>query len=323
LIIYLEAIAGLLLLLGGGDVLVRGAVDLARRGNLPPMFIGLTIVAFGTSAPELMTSLQATLSGLPSIAIGNVVGSNIANILLVLGLPALITPIACNGHGLWRTTLIMIAATVGVIIVSFTGTIGFVAGALFFMLLVLFLVISTTKAVKGRGEQPALVDLEALEAPMLKLPTSVAFTIGGIVGLVLGAHLLVEGGAAIAANLGVPDAVIGLSLVAIGTSLPELATSISAALRRHADVLIGNVIGSNLFNLLAIIGITSMAHPITVAPHFLQLDMWVMLGSSAVLLPVIWKHGRISRLVGGLFLLAYIIYIGNLSNSWAGATPVP
>ena len=321
MIVFLETLAGLALLLIGGDALVRGSVALARHSKLSKLFIGLTIVAFGTSAPELVTSIQAVLSGLPAFAIGKVVGSNIANVLIVLGLPALITPIICKGHGLLRTTLIMLAASLAFVLVAITGQIGFATGALFFGLLVFFLVMTTRGAMRGR-DTVSLVDMEALEGPVVGVPMAIVHTIGGILGLIFGAHFLLQGGAKIAAFLGVPDAVIGLSLVALGTSLPELATSLAAAFRRHGEVAIGNVVGSNIFNILGIVGITAMVRPITVAPHFLALDIWVMLGSSLILLPIIWRHGKIGRVIGVMFTLAYVAYISTLAINWADVAPL-
>lgn len=325
---YMSLALGLVLLLVAGDLLVRGAAGLAARAGLSPLIIALTIVAIGTSMPELVISVGAALRGSPDIAIGNVVGSNIANILLVLGLPAIIYPIVCNTAGLRLNTSIMIAATLLLIVFCMLGPLTRVEGVLLAGLLVCYLAWSAfdarkhpedLEARKERAEE--LMDeaehkLDATGAPVHMPKKNIfAFILVGCIGLPIGAHLVVEGGTELARLFGVPDAVIALSLIAIGTSLPELATSLMAAFRKRHDLAIGNVIGSNIVNILGILGITALVLPLPVAPNFLSFDLWVMLGAALIIVPVIWKRGTISRGTGAFFVLAYGAYMFAIFNA--------
>ena len=269
-------IAGLVLLLFAGDYLVRGAVALAEKLGISPLIIGLTIVAFGTSAPELFVSLEAAFDNAPGIAIGNVVGSNIANVLLVLGAPALIKPVGCKEDGL-RFSLVVMCIMTGVFMaIMTTGWLSHIDGMILFCMLGVFLVWQFRNARKSRKQQLFGDYHDEID----ELPTEnsriVAYLLFGLIGLPLGASLTVNGAVDIARTLGVSEAVIGLTIVAIGTSLPELVTSVMAAWRGSGAVAIGNVVGSNIFNIGAILGITSMVHPLLVPARIVYLDMWIM-----------------------------------------------
>lgn len=304
---YVLVLGGLVLLLFSGDLLVRGSVGLACKLGTPPLIIGLTVVAFGTSAPELMISVQAALSGSPGIAVGNVVGSNIANILLVLGVPALIHAIACDQVGIRRNTFMMIGATLLFIGFAQSGEFSRGNGFIMVALLAAFLIYSGWRAMTQSDTGDA--ELDDVEGIPTRPATTAGFIIGGLIGLPLGAHLLVTGATDIARTFNVTEAVIGLTVVALGTSLPELATTVVAALRKRSDVAIGNVIGSNLFNILAIIGITAIIKPLPVADHFIAFDLWILLGISLLLVPFSLFHLSLSKVWGVTFVLGYVIYI--------------
>jgi cation:H+ antiporter len=311
--IYLGLIAGFAILLVAGDLLVRGAVVLAIRLGVPALIIGLTVVAFGTSAPELVVSVRAALTGARGIAIGNVVGSNIANVLLVLGVPALISATDCDQPYIKRNLFYVIAASLIFIWLCFNGPLSVWHGAVLFTLIILFLIESGRRATglsdnRDAGGQ-ALEQIDGVSG----LPTSnlmlVIFLVVGLIGLPLGAAMTVENGAAIARLFHVSEAAIGLTVVALGTSLPELATTLAAALRGHSGLALGNVLGSNIFNLLAIMGITALVAPIDVPASFLTTDLWIMLAASLILVPFVIARGRITRLPGIVFVCCYVTYI--------------
>jgi cation:H+ antiporter len=304
--IYVQVAGGLVVLLFGGDLLVRGAVSLTQRLDIPPLVIGLTVVAFGTSAPELVVSIDAVLSGVPAIAIGNVVGSNIANVLLVLGLPAIIYPIVCEPDGMRRDGSLMLAATVVFVAFCWGDTIGRWQG----LLLVVLLWQATRNNGKARAESFSL-EYESLETTPHKLWLAITFVLAGCVGLVIGAGWLIDGAVAVARSLGVSEAVVGLTLVALGTSLPELATSLVAALRHHGEVAIGNVLGSNMFNLLGIMGVAAMVapEPVPVPVKMLHFDIWVMFGVSLMLGFIALRRIGVGRVAGAFLFVAYLAYI--------------
>lgn len=301
--------AGIVLLFLGGEGLVRGAVSLASRLGISPLVVGLTVVGFGTSAPELVVSVGAALEGVPDLAVGNVVGSNIANILLILGVAAVITPLAVQAQVFHRDGMIMLASMVAVLALAQTGIIERWAGALLFAGLIAFLAFAY---LAGRRDAAAAAAYaaEAEEVAEEGMGTGKAalFVAVGIAVLVLGAHLLVEGASEIARAFGVPDAIIGLTLVAVGTSLPELATSAVAALRKHTDVAVGNVIGSNIFNVLGILGVTAMVSPLPVAERMATLDMWIMLGIAAAAMVCLRTGWKVSRPEGAVALVLYGAY---------------
>lgn len=311
---FLKLFGGFVYLLMGGDLLVRGALGLARESRIPPMVVGMTVVAMGTSAPELMVSSFSALSGYPGIAIGNVVGSNIANILMVIGIPVLMHPIACDQEGLSRQTALMVAVSLLFIIMCVFQPINFFDGLILVLILAGFLIMTT----RGAALMPGVDEVEEELEKVLGMPGSktniTIFIVLGIIALPLGADLAVEGAAGLASSWGVSDAVIGLSLVAMGTSLPELSTTVLAAIHKSSDVAIGNVIGSNLFNILAILGITAMLTNIPVEKSFLHLDLWVMLGSAIMLWIYVLMKATIRRISGIFFVLAYILYLYVIFN---------
>ncbi len=303
---------GLVILLLAGDALVKGAVNLSLRLGVPALIVSLTIVAFGTSAPELLISINAVLDNAPGIALGNVVGSNTANILLVLGIPALLATMHTSECNTRKTYLQMIAASVLFIALAFRGTFDWIAGAVLLTALTLMLGIAFRDAQNHReacrnGDND-LEDVEGADPNMPWWRISV-YLVLGLIGLPLGADLLVTNATIIAKTYGITDTVIGLTLVAVGTSLPELATTVMAALRRQADVALGNVIGSNMFNLLAIIGIASFVGPMPVDPEFLRFDLWVMLGASVLLAPFVFMGRDLTRRWGVALTALYLGYL--------------
>lgn len=294
---------------------MRGSVGLAERLGVPSLIIGLTIVAFGTSAPELFVSVEAVLKGAPTLALGNVVGSNIANILLVIGLPALVAPMSCAAPRLTRNVLLMLAITGAFLGLAATGAFAWPQGLILLTILTAFILFNLHQARRNPSAAKDLVDLEEDLAKGLSVWQAVGLVGVGLVGLVIGADLLVGGAVTIARALGVDEAVIGLTLVAIGTSLPELVTALAAALRSHCDVAVGNVIGSNIFNLLAIIGVSSLFGAIPVPPAFFHVDFWVMLAASLALLPICLRRAVVGRPLGAMFLIAYVSYMAWLAQS--------
>ena len=291
-------LGGLVALVAGGEFLVRGAVAVAQRAGLSPLVIGVTLVGFGTSMPELMTSLIAAFDGLPGIALGNVVGSNIANILLILGLSALIAPVAGRAF-VQRDGWVMLGVTAICAALMLTGAVGRLAGLVFLVLLAIYLVVILRKgdAAEELGQTPQPVWRGAL------------IFAGGLLGVMIGARFLVDGASDIAIRLGVSEAVIGLTIVAVGTSLPELVTSVIAARKGQGDIAIGNVIGSNIFNVLGILGITALVSPLPVPGEMLGLTFWVFL--AAALAPaavVMMMRGHLGRGAGLAFVAAYAAY---------------
>jgi len=305
---------GLVILLFAGDALVKGAVNLALRLGIPALIVSLTIVAFGTSAPELLIGISSILDGVPDIALGNVVGSNTANVLLVLGVPALIATMHTSELDTRKSFNFMIAATILFIAVCFWGTITWTHGLVLVAALIVVLIDQGRSAMAHKSAGNGDVEEEEVEGadPDMRLWKIIVFLIAGMIGLPFGAHLLVENASIIARAFNISEAIIGLTLVAIGTSLPELATTVMATLRRQADVALGNVIGSNLFNLLAITGVASFVGPIPVDQEFLVFDLWVMLASSLLLIPFVYFGRNLTRGWGialtGLYI-AYLIFL--------------
>lgn len=309
MMMYLHLIGGLLLLLIAGDLLVRGAIALATRLGIPPLIIGLTIVSFGTSAPELIISLKAAFSGAGGIAIGNVVGSNITNILLVLGMPALIRVTQCSENGTRSSTVFMIAISIVFMALCWQGVLDVTAGVILLALLAFFLSWTVWTSRKQKGEPCDLVDDDMLEEAPSNLGLAILFTVIGIIGLPIGGSFTIDGATEIARDWGVSEATIGLTVVALGTSLPELVTTLVAAIRNQGAMAIGNVVGSNIFNILAIMGLTATIIPITVPQEMIDFDLWIMLASSALLLPIALLRMDITRLRGIAMLVAYAAYI--------------
>jgi cation:H+ antiporter len=309
---YALLAGGFIILLVGGDFMVRGAVALAQKLEVPPLVIGLTIIALGTSAPEFVVSVKSVINDAPGLAIGNVVGSNIANILLVLGLPAIIFPIACSGSSLNRDNLVMVLTSLLFIAFCWQGVLVTWQGALFLALLALFLIHAYRAALRGDGElADAEEDYDGVGSFPTSLPIAISMIVGGMIGLIVGAQMLVDGAIDVARIFGVSEAVIGLTVVALGTSLPELTTSLVAAMRKHADVAVGNVVGSNLFNILGVIGATSLLMDVPVPAEVLNFDLWVMLAASLALIPFAVRQAPIGRVAGLAFTVAYVVYIGS------------
>ncbi len=297
---------GVVLLFWGGEILVTNAKALARHFGVSPMVIGLTIVAFATSCPELAATVTATLRGSPHMALGNVIGSNIANICLILGVTALLGPLAASTRFLRREVAFMMLVSVLLYPVLITGQVERWHGALMVVALIFFLVtlIRDPSSAEEYSDEDGPVDRP--------LWLSSLGVLGGLLLLVGGAQALVTGASDLARTFGVPERVIGLSLVALGTSLPELATSIVAARRKETDIILGNVIGSNIFNLLCILGITALIKPIPVAAAVLQLDFWVMLATSGLVIVLLAIRSPIRQIEGAFLLAIYVAYMGYL-----------
>jgi cation:H+ antiporter len=303
----------LVLLVIGAELLVRGASRLALRVGISPLAIGLTLVAFGTSSPELAVSVQAGLAGQADIAVANIIGSNNFNVLFILGMAAVILPLAVSRQLVRVDVPLMIGASALFWIMALDGRIGLLDG----LLLVAGIVAYTLFALRqGRQASPAVVaeyaqEFGAGDGWLGRLPVQLVLIAGGLAMLALGARWLVEGAVAIARVLGVSEVVIGLTIVAVGTSLPELATSVVAALRGARDIAIGNVVGSNLFNILSIGGIAALVTPggLDVAPTLVRLDLPVMTAVAVACLPIFATGRRIARWEGGLFLGWYVAYV--------------
>jgi len=306
-------IVGLAGLIVGGELLVRGAVSAAKAFKISPMVIGLTLVGFGTSTPELVTSLQAALSGSSGIAIGNVVGSNIGNVLLILGIAALIAPVAVNPAAFKRDGAVMLTATALCVGAVLVGDVGRVAGLLLVLALAAYLTVTLVMERRAKGSPAAAVyeaESDAVPGRDHSLLVLLALAAGGLVITILGARFLVSGAVSAAQAIGVSETVIGLTIVAVGTSMPELVTAIIAVRKGQSDVALGNVIGSNIFNILGILGITAMVQPLAVPPEIIHLDIWVMT-AAAVLLVLFARTGwRITRREGGVMLCLYLGYLG-------------
>ncbi len=314
LMTFVYLIAGLVLLVAGAEVLVRGAAKLAAQFGISPLVIGLTVVAFGTSAPETAVSVQAALNGSGDIAIGNVVGSNIANVLLILGVTALVAPLVVSRQLIRLDVPIMIGASLVTFGLAWDGELSRIDGALLFAAVVaytLFLIISSRreKAAEADDEFAKEFGLHEPAKPHAGL-INAGLVIAGLVLLVVGSNFLVEGAVALARALGLSELVIGLTVIAVGTSLPELATSIMAAFRGERDIAVGNIVGSNIFNLLAVLGLASLVSPlpIGVSSSALAFDFPVMIAVAVACLPIFFAGYCIKRWEGALFLAYYVAY---------------
>ncbi|PPR76805.1 MAG: Inner membrane protein YrbG [Alphaproteobacteria bacterium MarineAlpha2_Bin1] len=304
---YFFVAFGLSLLILGGEFLVRGAVSLALKLKVSTLLIALTVIAFGTSMPELLVSIDAALSGSPELAIGNIVGSNIANILLVLGLPALIAPIAL-GHNI-KNYITLIIAYILFIIFSFDLLITNFEGTVLFISLVIFLFSTYIQGKKDRKKSESIsTEVNSFEVSN-KFFMILILLILGIIGLFFGSDLLIRGAVGIASDFNVSKEIIGLSLLAIGTSLPELTTSIIAAIKKQGDFIIGNIIGSNIFNTLGVAGLTSLLVNIPVKQEIVVFDLSAMFLSLLFLMPLIFFKIKVSRYIGILLFALYITYI--------------
>lgn len=319
---YILISAGLLLLFVGGEALVRGSVSISKRLGISTILIGVVVVGFGTSAPELLVSIKASLAGQPDIALGNVVGSNIANILLILGLSAIITPVLCTDRAIHRDAFAVFCASIALLGLSYYQEVSRITGLSMLLVLVAYLVYSykaerrdKISTVPGHLIETAHEhEAQEFESKM-GLGASVFMCVVAIAMLVFGADLLVYGASRVARSYGISEAVIGLSLIALGTSLPELATAISAALKKNTDVIIGNVLGSNLFNILSILGMTAIIKPIPVTGQISSFDIPLNLTIAFVTLGIVFFFKKFKRITGFVFLTLYFSYIAWIYSS--------
>ncbi len=312
--LFLMLAGGFVGLVLGGELLVRGAVAIARRLGVSPLVIGLTLVGFGTSAPELVTCIQAALAGSPGLAVGNVVGSNTANILLILGLAAVIRPVHATKKSFGRDGTVLVVASLVCLGAVLFGSIDRLAGAIFLIGLIAYIIAAYIHEhrLEQSGEAPSQDDIPEAD---YSLPLAILILVGGLLITILGARLMVDGAIDLAMIMGVSETVIGLTVVAIGTSLPEVVTSVIAAVRGHSDVAFGNVVGSCIYNLLGILGTTALIVPLSVPVEIVRFDIWVMLGATAVLIVTTVTGWRVNRWEGGLLLALYAGYLGYLITS--------
>ncbi|MDQ3289050.1 MAG: calcium/sodium antiporter [Pseudomonadota bacterium] len=315
-------IAGLISLLAGAEVLVRGASRLATATGMSPLVIGLTVVAFGTSAPELAVGIDAVHRGAPGIAIGNVVGSNITNVLLILGISALVTPLIVSRQLVWLDVPVMIASSVLVFALALDGNISRVEGGALAIAAVVYI---TWLIRLTRREADDADDATSIERGRWSWAIDIAMVVGGLALLVLGARWLVQSAVTVAEALGMSELVIGLTVIAVGTSMPEIATSIMAAVRGQRDIAVGNIVGSNVLNLLLVLGLTSVFSPsgIPVASAAIHFDLPVMLAAAIACLPIFFTGHCIQRWEGAVFLGYYIAYTAYLLLDAAGHDAMP
>jgi len=312
-------VAGLVALVVGADLLVRGASRLALSFGISPLVVGLTIVAFGTSAPEMAVSVNAALDGKGDLAVGNVVGSNIFNVLFILGVSALITPLVVNMQLIRQEVPIMLGASLLLLVFSLDGSLSMTDGALLFGLVLAYtaflIVQSRRESAADRAEPWPEGEAPAPGGWDSKLPVQIALIVVGLAALVMGSEWLITASVAFAKAWGVSDLVIGLTIVAAGTSLPEVATSIMAAIKGERDIAVGNVVGSNTFNILGCLGLSGMVSGsagLGVAPAIMAFDIWVMLAVALACLPVFTTGREIARWEGGVFLAYYAAYVAYL-----------
>jgi cation:H+ antiporter len=310
MIAYISIVGGLVLLFLGGEALVRGAVSLASRLGVSKLVISLTVVALGTSAPELVVVLQAALEGAPGVAVGNVVGSNITNVLLILGVAAMIMPIVTESSAIARDGVAMVLASVVFIALACVGEFRAWSGAVLLILLIGYFGLRYWgDRREGAAAREHAREVDGMVADHLSLPLAALVTVAGLAVLVVGADLLVDGAVAVARAHGVSEAVIGLTLVAFGTSLPELATCAVAAWRKHPDVALGNVLGSNMFNLLGVMGAVALVTPVGVPQQIIHFDVWIMLAVSVLVLPLLMTGRRLGRVEALALTLLYFGYV--------------
>lgn len=303
---YLLVLVGFVLLFLCGNWLVRGGVELSRHFHVSPLVAGLTVVAFGTSAPELFVSVKAVFTESPDISIGNVVGSNIANIGLILGAVAIIFPLAVRKPSILNDWLVMILSYALLFLFLINEVLEFYEGLVFVFLIAGYIVWSVWSSRKHSAKS-----VEVFPDPTMKIFPAVGLVIVAVLGLYFGAEWLVKGASDLAIGWGVSERVVGISIVAFGTSVPELATSLAAALKKEMDISIGNIIGSNIFNVFSILGITAILKPLQVSPRVISSDMlWMTVVAFLLLLFMVpLRNGVISRWKGALLLLFYIVYI--------------
>jgi len=302
-----ELLIGLVLLLGGGEALVKGSVSVANHFKVSPFLVGLLFIGFGTSTPELAACIDAALRGAPAIAVGNIVGSNIANILLIIGLSAVIVPMVTPKTAWRRDGIFLILASLLLVGAVLAGTITRGTGLVFLVLLLGYMIFCCLTERAGQDGSDA--EAAQISRRPISLPMASVLALGGLAGVLIGADMLVESAIGLARKLKVSEALIGLTLVAVGTSLPELVTCVIAALRRHGDIALGNIVGSNIFNSLGIAGITAIVTPVEVPAEIARLDIWIMLVTVLLLVAFARTNWQVSRQEGAFFLLAYAAYL--------------
>lgn len=319
--IWLPLIGGLILLVAGGELLVRGAVQIATSLGVSPLVIGLTLVGFGTSTPELVTSVQAALADAPGIAYGNIVGSNIANILLIVGVAALISPMVINSVALTRDGAVMLAVAVVFSLVAFAMPLGRIVGLVFIAALIVYVYLAfRQEKASAPGGHGAVYDkslaLQSTDAalsppatPQKPLLISTLIALVGLVLVVIGGRFLVDGAVSLARGFGISETVIGLTIVAVGTSMPEFVTSVVAGIRKQGDVAFGNIVGSNIYNILGIGGFTTLIAPGAVPAEIVGFDNLVMIAVSLALVAFAWTGLRIARWEGAALLAGYVAYV--------------
>ncbi len=308
----LALVAGLVLLVGGGEFLVRGAVALAERAGLSQLLIGLTIVAFGTSAPELVASIEAVRSDAPAIAWGNIIGSNLANSLLILGLAAVIFPLAVERKPLWRDAGLALMVTAALYVGALANVVGTVAGIAALLLLAAYIVFAYfSERASGAAQKEARAVATESEGTSKATPLwrSVLYLIGGLLGIGFGGEWLISGAVDIATYFGLSQTTIGLTIVAIGTSLPEAVTTVIAAIKKASAVALGNILGSNLFNLLLIGGVTALTAPNSMPVELISFGLPYLLAITAVMLFFAVTHYRIGRREGGVLLALFVVQL--------------
>jgi cation:H+ antiporter len=311
---YIYILVGLVLLYFGGEALLKGAISLAQHFKISKLLVGVVIIGFGTSMPELVVSVDAALGNQPDIALGNIVGSNIANVILIMALCLLIYPATVNDRAVQRDTLMVVFSSILLAALSFTGVINFWAGIGFLATLTGYVIWSVRHS---RKQLAAAGGTEDIEGEDHKMPTAIGFVLIGLAVLIVGARLLVDGATSIARTWGVSEAVIGLTLVAVGTSLPELATGIVAAMKKQGEVVIGNILGSNFYNILGILGVTGIIAPIRFTGQIAQFDVWFMLAIAMALIPMLRYGRKITRVEASFMLVVYSAYVIWLYNAGA------
>jgi cation:H+ antiporter len=306
----LSILFGLVILYFGGESLIAGSISVARNLNISKILVSSVIVGFGTSMPEMTVSIGAVLKDSPEIAIGNVIGSNIANILLVLGVAATISPICLKKDDLnKKDVLVMLISTIILCLLGFLGIIGFFEGAIMLIILTAYITYSYLQDKKNFSKK----DVEEVESDMgfannLNLPLSAILSLAGIILLIIGSSLFLDGSIGIAERFNISKEVIGLGIVAIGSSLPELTTSIVASIKKHGNIVVAGIVGSNIFNILSIVGVLSMLEAISIPTEILRFDLWIFLSTTIILSFMLLRGIRLGRNIGLIFLTAYVSY---------------
>lgn len=307
--VYLTLLFGLALLVAGAEGFVRGASAIAQKLGVSPLLIGITLVGFGTSAPELVISIQAALNNSPGLVMGNIVGTNTANILLILGLGAVLAPIPVHRGVLKRDGGMLIVSALACLTIVLLGFLDRIAGLIFLALLGFYLVRTYQADKQAMKATPPPIQTRLQRGPLSNIWIAGLLAIVGLAVILVGARFFVDAAIELARTFGVSETLIGLTIVAVGTSSPEVAITIISAIKKQADLALGNIIGSNIFNVLGILGITALVQPITMPPELIRGDIWVMLAATALMLVAAWTGRTIMRWEGWLFLASYGAYI--------------